>query len=129
MNRLPETLDFFISKIPNLINTNVENICDLSSDHSPVLLSIIDDVLLNFRPSLTYGPIDWDKFKFNLDQNINLKVALKTHSDVDNAAEGIVQTIKQAAIKATSPIKPHIINSSQSLPADIKQLINNKRHA
>lgn len=86
-------------------------------------------MILNSRPSLTNGPIDWDKFKLNLDQNINLKVALKTHSDVDNAAEGIVQTIQQAAIKATSLINPRIINSSQSLPADIKQLIINKRHA
>ncbi|KAL4143801.1 hypothetical protein QTP88_006080 [Uroleucon formosanum] len=75
------------------------------------------------------GPIDWDKFKFNLDQNINLKVALKTHSDIDNAAEGIIRTIQQSAIKATSPTNPQILNSSKSLPADIKQLIINKRHA
>jgi len=79
------------------------------------------DVLLNSRPFLTNGSIVWEKFKFNFDQNINLKVTLKTHSDVNNAAEGIVQLIQQAAIKATSPTNPHIINSSsQSLPADIK---------
>ncbi|KAF0688117.1 putative RNA-directed DNA polymerase, partial [Aphis craccivora] len=122
------TLDFFISKIPNHINTFIENNCDLSSDHSPILLSINGDVLLNSRPSFTNGPIDWDKFKFNLDQNINLKVALKIHSDTHIAAEGIVRTIQQAAIKATSPIYPHILNSSKSLPADIKQLLIYKRH-
>lgn len=129
MNRLPESLDFLISKIPNHINIFIKNICDLSSNHSPILLTINGEVLLNSRLSLTNGQINWDKFKFNLDQNINLKVALKTHSDIDIAAEGIVRTIQQEAIKAISPINPHIFNSSKSLPADIKQLINNKRHA
>jgi hypothetical protein len=68
----------------------------------------IGDVLLNSRFSFTNGPINWDKIKFNLDQTINLKVALKTHSDIDNAAEGIVRTIQQAAIKASSSINPLI---------------------
>lgn len=81
-NRLPKTLDFFISKIPNHINTIISMIYEVTS---PILLSIIGNMLLNSRASLTNGRIDWDKFKLNLDQNINLKVALKSHSDVDNA--------------------------------------------
>jgi len=43
-----------------------------------MLLSKTGNVLLNSRLSLTNGPIDMDKFKFNLDQNNNLKVAPKT---------------------------------------------------
>jgi len=78
--------------------------------------------------SLTNEPIDIDKFKFNLDQNNNLKAAPKTHSDIYIAAKGIDRIIQQAAIKATSPINPHILNFSKSLPANIKQLIINKRH-
>jgi len=53
----------------------------------------------------------------------------KTHSDIDIAAEGIDRTIQQAVIKGTSPINPHILNSSICLLADLKQLIINKRHA
>jgi hypothetical protein len=88
---------------------------------------MIGDVLLNSRPSLTNGPINWDKFKFNLDQTINLTVALKIHSNIDNAAEGIVRTIQQAPSKLHHLLT--ISNPSKNLPADIKQLITNKRHA
>jgi len=89
MNRLPETLDFFISKIPNHINTNIKNLCDLTNDHFPILLFMVGDVILNSRSSLTSGSIDWSKFEYNLDQNIDLKVALKIHSDIDNTAKSI----------------------------------------
>lgn len=60
------------------------------SDYSPILLSIADNVILYSRTFSTNGPIDWDKFKYNLDQNINPKVALQTHFDVDNASKRIV---------------------------------------
>jgi len=58
-----------------------------------------------------------------------LHLRLLLSSDIDNAAEDIVRTIQQAATKATSPINPYILNPSKSLPADIKQLIINTRHA
>lgn len=128
-NRLPETLDFFISKIPNHINTNIENMCDLSSDHSPILLSIAGDIIRNSRPSLTNGPVDWVKFRQILDQTINLRISLKSCSDIDIAAKCIVQTIQQSATIATLPVKPRQPNPSSNLPSDIKQLIINKRRA
>jgi len=90
-----------------------------------MLLSKTGNVLLNSRPSLTNGPIDIYNFKFNLDQNNNLKVARLI------LILTLLQmvSIEQAAMKGTSPINPHILNSSKCLLADIKQPIINTHHA
>jgi exonuclease III len=39
-NRNPDILDFFITNIPNHLNTDISNIWFISSDHTPVILSI-----------------------------------------------------------------------------------------
>jgi len=39
-NRLPDTLDFFLTNLPNHINHSITNLTDLSSDHTPVLLCL-----------------------------------------------------------------------------------------
>lgn len=36
---------------------------DQSSDHFLILLTIAGDITLNSRPSLTNGPVDWDKIQ------------------------------------------------------------------
>jgi hypothetical protein len=60
--------------------------CELSSYHSPILLTIAENIILNSRPSLTNESVDWDKFRNNLDQTMNLKISLKSCSDIDVAA-------------------------------------------
>lgn len=39
MNRLPDILDFFLTKIPRHLITHIKNLNELSSDHTPVLLT------------------------------------------------------------------------------------------
>lgn len=59
-------------------------------------------------------------------KNINLKVLLKSHANVDSASEYIVQTIQQATTMATTYIQQHRTYFSLGLLSDIKQLIINK---
>jgi len=96
-NRNPDILDFFITNIPNHLNTDISNICHISSDHTPVTLSIGGSPKQNDRPSLTKGPIAWDLFKTNLDNLIDLRVSLKTQDQVENAAQNLVEIIKKSS--------------------------------
>lgn len=51
--------------------------CDLTSDHSSVLLEIMEQPTSTLQhPSLSTGPINWEKFSTQLENGTNLKVSL-----------------------------------------------------
>jgi len=41
---------------------------------------------LNQHPSLTRGPVNWEKFSEIMHNNTNLKLSLKTIDEIENAA-------------------------------------------
>jgi len=127
-NRNPDILDFFITNIPNHLNIDVNNISHISSDHTPVILSIGGSPKLNDRPSLTKGPIAWDKFQTNLDNLIDLKISLKTQDEIENAAQNLVKTIKNAAVSSTKTISSNF-PPNNILPYNLRLLISKKRRA
>jgi len=43
INRHPNALEYFVTKLTNNLTTIVSNICDLSRDHSPIILSLGDN--------------------------------------------------------------------------------------
>jgi exonuclease III len=101
LNRHPDTLDYFVTKLPNHLTTLVNNICDLSSDHSPVILTLRGNPTHNIKPSLTDGPINWTKFKNHLDNSINLNITLKTCNGIECAATLMVKTNNQQILVLT----------------------------
>jgi len=74
IKRTPNILDFFVTNISNSLSENIENICDISSYHSLIILAAGGTPLTTTRQTLTKEPIDWAKFKTNLDNKINLKI-------------------------------------------------------
>jgi len=115
LRKRPDILDIFITKIPNSLHTMTTNLDDLCSDHSSVLLTI-DTAPLNKpnKPSLTQGQIDWEKFRLSLDNQINLKVSLKSTNDIDEVVHHLTKSIQESAWSSSSPRPPknHIINLS-----------------
>jgi len=92
INTHPDTLDYFVTKLPNHLTTRVSNmICYFSSDHSTVILSLGGNPVQNIRPPLTDGSVNWTKFKYHLDNIINLNISLKTYQDIENAATFLVK--------------------------------------
>ncbi|KAL4085191.1 hypothetical protein QTP88_027050 [Uroleucon formosanum] len=131
-NRQPDLLDFFITSIPNHINHSIHNVCDLSSDHSPVLLNIMNPpILTSPRPSLSKGPVNWNLFSTWLANNTNLKISLKSCNEIESAAQNLVSSIQSAVYECSYPPNPNYHPKSKHndyiLPPDIKALIAEKR--
>lgn len=132
-NRQPDLLDFFITSILNHINHSILNVCDLSSDHSPVLLNIMKPPIpISPRPSLSKGPVNWNHFSTSLVNNTNLKISLKSCNEIESAAQHLVSSIQSAVYECSYPPNPnchpkHKHNDYYLLPPDIKSLIAEKR--
>ncbi|KAI5710539.1 hypothetical protein M8J75_009509 [Diaphorina citri] len=125
-NKRPDVIDFFISHGVANNNTHVEHRDELSSDHSPIILTLSTTVITKPKPvKLTNLKTDWDAFKWYVHENSNLKLSLKTNDEIDEAAQYLTTLIQQAAHFATPENKKEegIIN----IPKEIRDLIAEKR--
>jgi len=78
INKVPNLLDFSISRKLPMTYIKIEKEHDLCSDHSLVLLTLSGRVILKAEnPTLTNRQINWEGFKEELSNKINLKVPLK----------------------------------------------------
>lgn len=69
--KIPDLLDFFITKGIGSNNIETENIVDLTSDHTPVLLSYNASVILKTKKqNLTNKSTDWESFREKLNESI-----------------------------------------------------------
>ena len=129
-HRHPDILDFFISKLPQHINHSITNLCELSSDHTPVLLTINETPKLNpSHTSLSQGPVNWDKFSEIMHNNTNLQLSLKTNEEIENATQDLITSIQSAVYesshKNSQSNQQNLYN--QLLPTHITDLISLKR--
>lgn len=126
INKTPDLVDFGVSRgVPRKF-VHVESCFELSSDHSPVLITISTEILMKeLSPTLGNKFTNWDGFRETLDSTLYLKVPLKSIDDIDNAVEYFTKTIQEAVWKST----PDKLNShaSQDVPLLIKGKIADKR--
>lgn len=126
-NKIPDLLDFCISKGISLNYIHIESSLDLSSDHTPVLISYSSNICLKEKnPSLCSKYTDWDLFKSKINSTINLKIPLKTTSDLEDSVNYFITTIQNAAWEAT-PQTDTSGTKSLSYPVFIKKKIAEKR--
>ncbi|KAI5697503.1 hypothetical protein M8J75_011494 [Diaphorina citri] len=123
----PDVIDFFVTC--GLANnyTHIERRDELSSDHSPLVLTLSSTVIIKPKPPrLTTHKTNWDAFKYYIEENVNLNLSLKTPDDVDNAAQYLTTIIQKAASFATAT--PEKGTEEQiNLPKQIRDLIVEKR--
>jgi hypothetical protein len=82
-NRHADTLNFFITNLPNRFSTEIISLNDTVSDHTPVLLQIrAHPSLKKNRPTITLGTTNWNKFKDIISKNYSY-IKLKSTTDVD----------------------------------------------
>jgi len=128
-SKLPDILDVFItSRIPPSHHT-IHTLPDLSSDHSPVLLTLSEFPLRQSSPpSLIRGHVDWEAFRKELDNLLSLNISLKTPNELDDAVQLLTQSIHTAILNNT--IERHAPHSNSSLlPIKIRMCIAQKRRA
>lgn len=125
--KVPDLLDFFITKGISNNYLKCESSLDLHSDHSPIILTISSSVLLKDNPPyLCNKYTDWDLFRQLLDQLLNLKVSLKSGDDIDNGIELFNLSVQDAARKATPTLQNKPANCT-NYPVIVKQKIAEKR--
>lgn len=127
-NRHPDTLDFFITNLPNRFSTEPLNLKDPASDHTPVLLLIgAQPTLKQNRPTITPGTTNWNKFRVFISNKIILNTKLKSSSDVDQAITQLSDVIQTAAKDSSTLRVPY--SQTLNLSPELRQLIAKKRGA
>lgn len=124
--KLPDLLDFWIIKGINKQYLQTESSLDLSSDHSPIIASLMGRITANSRyPTLYNHRTNWEDFREFLDSEISLQLSLKTPQEIELATRQLTLTIQKAAWASTPDIEntKHINN----LPIIVKQKIAEKR--
>lgn len=126
-NKIPDLIDFFVAKNINLRGYKVETLNDLSSDHSPVALTIFSGVMLQrIPPNLHNKKTDWNEFRRNLTNKISPNVSLKSNLELENAVQELTVHIQSAAWEATPPQQPASQNKDFT-PGHVKEMIAEKR--
>lgn len=107
----------------------IDESSDLTSDHSPVIMTISETLLQEeMPPKLTSKKTDWDGFKAELETNIDLKVPLKSPEQLEMEVELFIPDLQQAAwnnIPAISTTKNS--NKNNIYPIEIRVMVNEKR--
>ena len=124
--RVPNLLDFGIVKRIPVRTFHAESSLDLSSDHSPVLITIHSKILTQpCPPTLNTKHTNWEVFRTIIRENLPLDVPLKTDGDMEDYVHQFAHIIQQAAWSSTpTPHRSHQVDECAPL---IKQKILDKR--
>lgn len=128
LNKIPDVIDFCVTNGLNNKKFKIESSLDLSSDHTPILVTLYSEILHKQKqPSLFSKNTNWEIFKATLDEHIHLDVDLKTVEKLENAVEYLTRVIQNSAWFATPDSNTTCIEKAQ--PVIVKQKIAEKRQA
>ena len=106
----------------------VESCLDLTSDHTPVLVTMFTHIHGKpKRPSLYNKHTDWNYFRDTLEARLNLEIPLHSEADIEEAVASLTTAIQQAAWQAT----PHLQekHAHEICPTLVKQKLAEKGKA
>lgn len=101
-NKIPDLLDFAVVKGINSQNITAETCLDLSSDHSPVMITLNKDIKIQQKVIYLYNKkTNWKRFKECLTDSLTCNISLKTPKDLEKAVEELNIQIYNAVSVAT----------------------------
>lgn len=129
MRKKPDILDIFVSNTPHNLFCATTNLLEPCSDHSAVLLTVSASPPIRLSLHKLFHHLT-NRLKFHdlVDQNINLRVSLKSPQEIDTVINNLTNVIQSAAW-ASGPTKIQYSNVTLSVPEHIRFLISNKRRA
>jgi hypothetical protein len=87
-NKLPDLVDFCVTKGIPPASAVAKSCFDLSSDHSPVLITPTTNALPSETPPrLSNQRTSWDIFRHLINERLTLNVSLKTADDIEEAVK------------------------------------------
>lgn len=119
--KVPDLLDFFICKGVSTQNFSIENSYDLSSDHSPVILTYCRALASRCRPRST----NYNKFRESIAAKLPLNIRLKSTNEIDQATDLITRVIMDEVEACTRECVT--VRSSSQFSHSIRQQIQEKR--
>jgi hypothetical protein len=126
--KIPDLIDFCIAKGINSKNIFVESSLELTSDHTPLLVTILTSARGKpKKPSLTSSKTNWSTFRAKLDGLITLEMPLKTNLDIEEAVETVTKAMQEAARQATDDIDNKYI--TEKYPIELKEKLREKGKA
>jgi hypothetical protein len=118
----PDVLDIALVKLP--MSVQITNMCELSSDHNPILLEVHSSPISSSPPP-TKKFINWKKFTSILtDSKYEINPKTNNKSEIDSAINSLTINI-QSAIESSS-YSQNKQKSYKSIPDEILQEINEK---
>lgn len=128
-SKIPDLVDFFIVKGIKRNHIRVEGNYDLSSDHTPVILSLNEsEIMEKSNPKLVNNKTNWSEFREKLESYINLRSPMETKEQIDLEVEQFIADVQQAAEEST-PTYSSRKQTETKYPAEIRELILEKRRA
>ncbi|CAB3252036.1 unnamed protein product [Arctia plantaginis] len=125
--KVPDLLDFFITKNIPLRQMNVEECTDLSSDHTPVIVNVhCKAIIVEYQQRLYNRTTDWDRYRTKISESINLNLPLNNVDRVETAIETLSKLIHLAAKESTSYLRPKTTQIAH-YPKLIKDKVNERR--
>ena len=125
-NKIPDLVDFLVTKGSDTKRFIVESCLDLTSDHTSILITTFTHIPgKSMKPSLYSKKTEWNCFRETLDELIALEIPLKTETDIEETVENITKAIQKAAWQTTPDRNEQ--NSKEECPIIVKQKIAEKR--
>lgn len=126
--KTPSLIDFFVLRgIASKYVTIEENI-DLASDHTAIVLSLSESVISRTHPpKLANKLTDWEEFRKELEQRINLSVPLKANDQLDHEVEKLVTDLQQSVWNNTPILKPK--TPGLNYVKEVRSMVQEKRKA
>lgn len=125
-SKIPDVIDIFVSGGIDKKRCVVKSCLDMSSDHTPILMSLHSSVQRVTKPPTLYNSrTNWEIFRKTLNERISLEVSLKNESELEDAVEKFTYTMQDAAWTATPSYQTK--DSKDLPPINVRQKISLKR--
>lgn len=129
LRKIPDLLDFAVTKGISDIYSKTESNFDLHSDHSPIIITLSTNIIWKTTlPKLCTAKTDWEQFQLYINDNINLAHKMHTSIEIDETVEYLTNLIQEAAWQATPSDHKHA-PEIHNIPLHIRQLVVEKRRA
>ena len=107
-NKIPDLLDFFITKNISPRHVQINSSTELSSDHSPVIATVGSAIIENPPNGLIHNQLtNWQLFREVFNHSTSASISLKTKEDIETATEYLNTSIINA-IRSSTPTKTSI---------------------
>ena len=125
INKIPDLLDFFITKNISPRYVQINSSAVLSSDYSPVIATVSSAIIENSPNGLIRNQLtNWQLFREVFNHSTSASISLKTKEDIETATEYLNTSIIND-IRSSTPTKTSI--SKYEYPHYVLNKITEKR--